>query len=82
MLDHIDQQCLALTERDKKTKMRDVNLPWDCNDNIEKYFVKAEKLEEDIQENYGIKWLTIMKITQAEHKMYRSKMFSKEELMA
>ena len=26
MLDHLEQQCLALTARDKKTKMKDVNL--------------------------------------------------------
>ena len=29
MLEHIEQQCLALTARDKKTNMKDVNLPWD-----------------------------------------------------
>ena len=29
MLDHLEQQCLALTARDKKMKMKDVNLPWD-----------------------------------------------------
>ena len=46
MLDHLEQQRLALTARDKKTKMKDVNLPWYRDDNIEKYFVKADKLEE------------------------------------
>ena len=39
-------------------------------------------MEEDLQENYGIEWPTSMKITQAVDKMYRSNMFSKEELMA
>ena len=82
MLDHLNQQCLALTVRDKKTKMKDVNLPWDRDDDIETYFVKANKLEEDLQENYSIEWPTSMKITQAEDEMYRSNMFSKEELMA
>ena len=42
----------------------------------------ANKLEEDLKENYGIEWPTRMKITQAEDEMYRSNMFSKEELMA
>ena len=54
MLDHLEQQCLALTAQDKKTKMKEVNLPWDRDDDIETYFVKAKKLEEDLQENYGI----------------------------
>ena len=47
MLDHLEQQCLALTARDKKIKLEDVNLLWDCNDDIETYFVKAKKLEEN-----------------------------------
>ena len=46
--------------------MKDVNTPWDRDDDIEKYFVKANKLEEDLQENYGIDWPTSMKITQEE----------------
>ena len=62
--------------------MKDVNLLWDRDDNIKTYFVKAEKLEEELQEKYGIKWPTSMKITQADDEMYRSYMFSKEELMA
>ena len=82
MLDHIEQQCLALTARDNKIKLKDVNLPWDRDDDIETYFVKANKFEEDLQEKYGIEWPTSMKITQVEDEMYRSNMFSKEELMA
>ena len=61
--------------------MKDVNIPWDRKDDIETYFVKADKLEEDPQENYGIEWPTIMNITQAEDEMYRSNVFTKEELM-
>ena len=71
MLDHLEKQCLALTPRNKKTKMKDVNLPWDRDDDIETYFVKDDILEEDLQENYGIEWPTSMKITQAEDEMYR-----------
>ena len=54
MLDHLEQHCLALTAQDRKTKMKDVNIPWDRDDDIETYFVKADNLEEDLQENYGI----------------------------
>ena len=63
MLDYLEQQCLTLTARDKKTKMKDVNLPWDRDNDIKTYFVKADKLDEDLQENYGIEWPTSMKIT-------------------
>ena len=48
MLDHLEQQCLSLTAQDKKIKIKDVNLPWDRDNNIETYFVKADKLEEDL----------------------------------
>ena len=82
MLDHLKQQCLALTAQEKKIKVKDVNIPWDRGNDIETYFVKADKLEEDIQENYGIKWPIIMKITQSDDEIYWSNMFSKEELMA
>ena len=61
---------------------KDVKLPWDRDDDIETYFVKADKLEEDVQENYGIEWPTSMKITQAEDEMYRSNMFYNEVLVA
>ena len=81
MLEHLEEQYLALTAQDKKTKMKDVNIPWDRDDDIETYFVKADKLEEYLQENYGIEWPTSMNITQAEDEMYRSNMFTKDELM-
>ena len=51
MLKHLKKQCLVLTVRNKKTKMKDVNIPWDRDDGIETYFLKANKLEEDLQEN-------------------------------
>ena len=44
-------------------------------------FFKADKLEEDLQESYDIEWPTSMKITQAVDEMYRSNMFTKEEMM-
>ena len=46
--------------------MKYVNIPWDQDDEIETYFVKANKLQEDLQENYVIEWPTSMKITQGE----------------
>ena len=50
MLDRLEQQCLVLTARDERIKLKDVNLPWDRDDDINTYFVKADKLEEDLQE--------------------------------
>ena len=61
--------------------MQDVNIPWDRDDDTKIYFFKADKLEEDFEENYGIEWPASMKITQAKDEMYRSNIFTKEELM-
>ena len=44
MLEYLEQQRLALTARDNKTKMKDVNIPWDRDNDIKTYFVKANKL--------------------------------------
>ena len=44
ILDHLEQQCLTLTARDKKIKMKEANLLWDRDDDIETYFVKADKI--------------------------------------
>ena len=49
MPEHLEQQCVDLTMRDKKTNMKDVNTPWDQDDDIDTYFIKADKLEEDLQ---------------------------------
>ena len=51
MLDYLEQQRLALIARNKKIKMKDVNLPWDRDDDIETYFIKTDKLEDYLQEN-------------------------------
>ena len=51
MNDHLEQKCVTLTARDRGFKMKDVNLPWDRNDDNETYFFKADKLEEDLQGN-------------------------------
>ena len=82
MLNHLEQQYLALTARDKKIKMKDVNLPWDRDKNIETYFFKTNKLEQCLQEKYDIELTTSMEITQEDNEMYRSNMFSKDEFMA
>ena len=66
MLDHLEQQYISLTARDKKTIMKDVNLPWDRDDYTKTHFVEADKIEEDLQENYSIEWPTSMNITPAE----------------
>ena len=81
MLHHLDKQCLALTGREKKEKMDSINLEWNQDDDIETYFVKADKLEEELLLDYGITWPTSMKITQVIDQMYASNVFSEDDMM-
>ena len=81
MLHHLNKQCLALTGREKKEKMDTINLEWNQDDDIETYFVKADKLEEELLLDYGITWPTSMKITQVIDQMYASNVFSEDDMM-
>jgi hypothetical protein len=81
MLHHLNKQCLALTGREKKEKMDIINLEWNQDDGIETYFVKADKLEEELLLDYDIIWPTSMKITQVIDQMYASNVFSEDDMM-
>ena len=65
MLRHLKEQCRALTSREKREKLKEVTVPWDQNDDIQTYFVKLDKLEEELSNEFDIKWPTSMKIMQA-----------------
>ena len=81
MLQHLEGQCHALTEREKKEKLQEVNVPWDQNDDIQTYFVKLDKLEEELKNEFDIEWPTSMKIMQAVNEMYDSNQFSEKDMM-
>ena len=81
MLSHLEGQCHALTEREKKAKLDEVNVPWDQNDDIKTYFVKLDKLEEELLNEFDIEWPTSMKIMQAVNEMYDSNQFEERDMM-
>jgi len=78
VIDHLGQQCLALTNVEKEAKLEETRLPWDLNDDIQTYFTKLDKLETELEE-LDIEWPTSMKITQAVKEMYKSNQFEKRE---
>ena len=61
VVDHLEQQCLALTIMEKESKLEETRLPWDLNDDITTYFVKLDKLELELDE-LDIKWPTSINI--------------------
>ena len=62
VLEHIKQQCLALTNVEKEAKLAETRLPWDLHDNITTFFNKLDKIEIELTE-LDIEWLTSMKLT-------------------
>ena len=78
VVDHLEQQCLALTNMEKEAKLEETRLPWDLNDDITTYFAKLDKIEDELDE-LDIEWPTSIKITQAVNQMYASNQFEKRE---
>jgi len=81
MIEHLERQYLVLTNREKKKKLTDTQLPWDADDDIRTYFTKLNKLEEELRDEYNIKWPTSLKILQAVNEMYDSNNFDEKEMM-
>lgn len=81
VLEHLETQCLALTAREKREKLKETQLPWDHDDDIRTYFTKLDKLEEELKNEYAIDWPTKMKIMQAVNKMYDCCHISKKDMM-
>ena len=81
MLEHLEQQCLALTSREKTVKLRDTLIPWDQNDDVATYFVKLEKLDEELLNEFNIVWPESQKLNQAVNEMYESNQFTQDNVM-
>jgi hypothetical protein len=81
MIEHLEQQCLALTSREKTIKLRDTLIPWDQNDDVTTYFVKLEKLDEELLNEFNIEWPESQKLNQAVNEMYESNQFTQDNMM-
>jgi len=60
VVDHLEEQCLALTNTEKEAKLAETRLPWDLNDDITTYFARLDKMEEELDE-LDIEWPTSIK---------------------
>ncbi len=79
VLEHLELQCLALTNVEREAKLAETRVPWDLHDDITTYFNKQDKLEAELDE-LDIEWPTSMKITQAVKQMYESNQFEKRDM--
>ena len=82
MLKHLEDQCHALTSREKAAKIKEIWLPWNhAEDNIESFFNKLDKLEEELMNDYKVEWPITMKMNHATNELGDSKQFTEEEFM-
>ena len=82
MLEHLENQCLKLTNRERQSKLKECELPWEPGEDVNTYFTKLDKLEEELDDEYGIEWPTSLKMMVALGAMYDSNTFDEREMMA
>ena len=74
MLDHLDTQCLKVTNRDKKKQINNTEFPWLADEDVTVYFAKLEKEKMKLKA-MKITWDNTQKVTQAVEEMYNSNIF-------
>ena len=71
IIGHINNQCLSLSNMEKKEKLKDMEFPWNPEEDIAVCFTKLHK-EQDWLNKSGINWDDSQKVTQSVDKMYSS----------
>ena len=80
MLNHLDTQCLKVTNREKKKQIKNTEFLWLADEDITVYFTKLEKEQLKLKA-MKITWDDTQKVTQAVEEMYNSNIFDEIQLM-
>ena len=80
MLDHLNTQCLKVTNHDKKKQIKNTEFPWLADKDVTVYFAKLDKEQVKLKA-MKITWDDTQKVTQAVEEMYKSNIFDKIQLM-
>ena len=81
MLEHLREQCLAMTFKEKKKKLKEININWDHGDDIRVFLRNVQKLKDQLDDEYGIEWADDMRMTHVLSEFYDSAIFTEEEMM-
>ena len=54
MLDHLETQCLSLTDREKAKKLQDIHVERDEHNDVEMFFTRLDNLDKDLCNHYDI----------------------------
>ena len=80
MLDHLREQCLALTSTEKRRKLKQIELEWKPEDDLQVFLLKVQKLKEELEEEYDLTWEEDMRMTHVVSELAESNVFTEEEL--
>ena len=81
MLDHLNDQCIVLTEVEMEERLAETQKPWDQDVAIQTFFQRLDKLQEDLLDD-GIEWTERQKINKTVKEMYDSNLFDARDMKA
>ena len=79
MLDHLMDQCIALTDVEKQEKLDAVLKPWNQDDDITTFFNNIDRMQEDLGDD-DIEWTDSQKSIHAIKQMYASNTFDARDM--
>ena len=65
----------------EKKKLKEINLTWGHGDDIRVFLSNIQKLQETLEDAYGIKWREDMRMTHLVAEFADSDIFTEEEMM-
>ena len=80
MLAHFLTQCMTLTNRERRAKLKETLFPWLAEEDVSIYFSKLDKEEKHLKK-MAIKWDDTKKVTHAVEEMYNRSLFDKKHMM-
>ena len=70
-----------MTFREKKKKLKEINISWEHGDDIHVFLRNVQKLKDQLDNEYGIDWADNMRMTHVLSELYDCEIFTEEEMM-
>ena len=70
-----------MTSREKKQKLKDINLEWEHGDDVRVFLSKVQKLQEQLQDQYDLDWAEDVRMTHIVSEFADSNIFTEEGMM-
>ena len=81
MFDRLREPCLAMTSKEKKQKIKEINLEWQPGTDIRFFLSSVQKLSKQLRDEYDLEWANDMRQTHVVSEFQDSKVFTEEEMV-